>query len=437
MSLPFATAALVAAGAVVLIMRHRRLRTAGLLAQAPAPAPCLASAPPAQAAPRTSAAAALRTDVLGEVLKHLDRVSLARACAVAKTWAEAGRQDQLWRAYIIQQYWSSLHWDYVHPQWRGQVNWCAKMHEQSVFAQRLRTLEAEAPDDAVDAYLKGTLSRWGVNWRDRYHMMTAAHSPWDLQWQHRRALEDDFEFRSDVMYEANRGIPADSSTTPHNRTVVRHLLGDAPIKCGIARYGFYPGMTCTFKSLVTASNRPLQTARELETAHLEHFPGDNDPAADVPDLCRSRLLLNVFARRRSDGKVAHILRLVSNDLDSISTNHSRTVMAEHDGFDGFQKCLLHFICAPPKLNDISDQALQKGLGWFVRASVQSDTVADSNGQTRFKIELEDFRRLDPSFCRGGSVTNSNSVMDDDENRVEWSGLRDLVEKSDSIDWFTP
>merc|ERR1712196_747259 len=108
--------------------------------------------------------------------------------------------------------------------------------------------------------------------------------------------------------------------------------------------------------------------------------------------------------RRSDGRVAHLFRLVSTNLEE-AVRESEASDADNAAETGFQELFrghkIHdiiFTCAPPKLDDISPQAMHAGAAWLVKASVASDGTANNRG---IQIDLQTFYFLSRESFDGG------------------------------------
>jgi hypothetical protein len=367
----------------------------------------------------------LHGDVLQKVFSFVKPAEMGSFGAVSKAWNAAASEDVLWQSHAIDDFWNELQFKHVlhdHP-WRGIQNWSAEVHEQSVFAQELR---ARAPHQAVAAYTQGALCHWGVMWRERHHMMITAHRPWEHDHMHHRALAAAFELRMDVLCEASR-TPNNGSA---NLYVTQHMLGSASVCCTGNRGIVGATMLSKFGpgELHSPAGRTLGKGADLGGLHQEIFAGEK---------CNGRLVLNIFARRRSDGKVAHIFRLVSLNLDeavqesAASDAHNVATTGNQELFSGRRLFDVGFTCAPPKLDDISPQSLQAGAAWLVNADISSD------GAGTIKIDLRSFCFL----CRG-SLGNDLSLNDvnirraqDAREIVRWSDMRELMERPRVIDWM--
>lgn len=260
--------------------------------------------------------------------------------------------------------------------------------------------------------------------------MITAHRPWEHDHLHLRALEATFELRMDVLCDGSRPSNSGSRFNVYSH---QRLLGTAPVILTDEPHTIGARMHSRFGpgDLKSPSGRILCKGAERGSLHQEIF---------ADEQCSGRLLLNIFAKRHSDGRVAHIFRLVSSNLDQAvqESAASDAVNAETTGlqevFSGHHISDIGFTCAPPKADDISPQAMQMGAAWLAKTSIRSGLGEDRG---TIDINLDAFFFLSRESLDGGlrlGDVNIRRVLEAYE-LVRWSDVRKLMERPHVFDWM--
>ena len=335
----------------------------------------------------------LPADALMRVVAQCDSVALRQAAAVSKEWSAVIREGKLWRAHV-----------------------------HKVSRASLPRMQ-EAADDA-EAFCRGALRTWNVGWRVCYELMRTAHTCEEFDVAALRRLESEYEFIVDVLdvYSGHLWGSAKASltNTPFASSNTRKSLAEF-------NFGIYQ------LNQTTCGNRVQHPPQLLYgEKHIAVQTGGDGFVRRVV-MESQGLVINVFARRRADGRVAHVLRMSPDQHDPFPA--LKTMPDDDDpSFGVSQLCGVPLRCAPPRCGGHALRAAHEGVAWL--GALDMTTYAPFNASTSLECRVRLYGRLiDSEWLHG--IDRIFETHGESAESVTCGMLEKLLHSKDLFTWMTP